>query len=283
MGAFGKKQALSVIALLAIPQMTLAWQWKDLWWRQDQQAMQLFERKEYPEAAVVFRDKNWQGAAHYRAKNFDQAASQFAQDSSSLGRYNYGNALAQQGKLEEALKAYEKALKIQPHFSDAQFNYDKVKEALQDQQKKQKENSGSDQKPQSENKKNDQSGSGEKQPQENKQDSDGEKPANDNGQNYPENDQDKKHDNTGQNTSPRDESNKKLSEDNDGAHAEGENQPAHAEESSEKENDPIGAELQASDQQQQQKDYRLQQWLQQIPDDPAGLLRRKFWRDHQRR
>ncbi|MEW6220936.1 MAG: hypothetical protein AB1634_15585, partial [Thermodesulfobacteriota bacterium] len=32
-----------------------------------------------------------------------------------------------------------------------------------------------------------------------------------------------------------------------------------------------------------QKDLVLEQWLRQVPDDPSGLLRRKFMLEHQRR
>jgi Ca-activated chloride channel homolog len=31
------------------------------------------------------------------------------------------------------------------------------------------------------------------------------------------------------------------------------------------------------------KDLVLEQWLRQVPDDPSGLLRRKFMLEHQRR
>lgn len=46
---------------------------------------------------------------------------------------------------------------------------------------------------------------------------------------------------------------------------------------------PQTAEQQQQEQQQQEQDQAEEQWLSRIPDDPGGLLRRKFLRDHQRR
>lgn len=95
----------------------------DGWWqRADQQAhAQLSE-----------------GVAAYRRGDFTAAEAAFRQQGDAVSSYNLGNALARQGRLEEALQAYDRALAEQPRMDDAEANRRAVLEALK-RQKKQKE------------------------------------------------------------------------------------------------------------------------------------------------
>lgn len=55
----------------------------------------------------------------YRQGDYAQAAQLFALDPGARGQYNLGNALAKQGRYQEALDAYDRALQAQPDMADA--------------------------------------------------------------------------------------------------------------------------------------------------------------------
>ena len=58
----------------------------------------------------------------YRAGRFAEAAQAFATLPGDEAAYNRGNALARDGRLEEALEAYDEALRAQPDMADAIHN-----------------------------------------------------------------------------------------------------------------------------------------------------------------
>jgi Ca-activated chloride channel family protein len=71
------------------------------------------------------------GTAHFRAGDFDKAVDAFAQASSPDGHYNRGNSLARLGLLQEAVGAYDQALAQAPGMEDALYNQQQVEELLQ--------------------------------------------------------------------------------------------------------------------------------------------------------
>jgi Ca-activated chloride channel family protein len=125
---------LGVLVLLAIPvPQVQAFGWQDLWLRPDQQASRLLEQGEAAAAAERFRDPGWRATARYRAGDFAAAAEEFnGEDPDSS--YNRGNALARAGRLPEALAAYDQALQQQPGNEDARFNRELIEKLLQEQQ-----------------------------------------------------------------------------------------------------------------------------------------------------
>lgn len=109
----------------------------------DQEGMRAFERQEFERAAASFRDPAWKASSYYRAGNFEEALKHFAgSDAESL--YNRGNALAKSGKIEEAIKSYEKVLETAPEHEDARFNLEYLKKQQQ-QQQQQSSGGGQDQ------------------------------------------------------------------------------------------------------------------------------------------
>lgn len=63
-----------------------------------------------------------QGIADYRKGEYAAAIDKFAGNPSADGEYNLGNALAQAGRYDEAIAAYDRALKLRPGMADAIAN-----------------------------------------------------------------------------------------------------------------------------------------------------------------
>lgn len=148
--------SLSLLPVLSFyPQSDLqAWEWRDLWERQAQQAEQAMREEDYQRAAELYQDPEHQGSAYYRAGDYAAAAQAFAQAEGARADYNRGNALAKLGDLEGAIAAYQKALAQQPDYPTAQKNLELVQQLAE--QQKQQEQQQDQQKDQQQDQKNQQ-------------------------------------------------------------------------------------------------------------------------------
>ncbi len=259
-----RKGLLSVLLLCALPYApkSEAVTWQDLWQTPDQQAQQKFTQGDFQGAATQFTDSAWQAAAQYKAKAKD---AEMLPANSATGFYNQGNVLAQAGKLEPALKAYEEALKRDPNFADASYNQDIVKKALEkQQQKKQEEQQQQDNKDNKDEKSEKDDKSSQQQGDDEKQDKDSD------------NQQGDKADNQDQQSEQESESSEDASKADD---KESEQQQAEKSDDTEKNDAEAAKQAQAASEQQTEDDEQQQanqQWLNRIADDPSGLLKRKF-------
>ncbi|SDZ78895.1 VWA domain-containing protein [Microbulbifer marinus] len=246
-------------ALLLLPaKQAQAFEWRDLWQREDQQARELLEEGQPEQAAETFESPQWRGTANYRAGNYPAAEQDFARSSDAEGLYNLGNSLTQQGLYNEAIAAYDEALKEQPQFADARHNR-AIAEKLKKLQEKQQQQSQQDQQQSGEQQ---QQQSGDKQQQQN---------------------QDQQQQQSQQNAGSQSEPSGSESEDSSAQ------QPQNGEQQEQEQQKP-GEKQQGEDQQQGEQQragaeespldpetqQALDQWLRQIPDDPAGLMREKF-------
>ncbi|WP_444959411.1 vWA domain-containing protein [Microbulbifer sp. ZKSA002] len=267
--------ALPLLLLTGISSESQAIEWQDLWQRKDQQGQRLLEEGQPAEAAQEFHNPEWKGTANYRAGNYAEAQENFAQSNNSQSLYNLGNSLVQQGDYDKAIKAYDEALQKQPEFADAEHNREiaeKLKE-LQEKQQQSQQQSGEQQ--QSEQEQNQQ---GQQQSQEQQQNQ--EQQAENNEQQSSEQQQGNNQQPSG---SPESSEQQPQGEEQQGSQEKGQEeqeseQQQHGEQQGEEqppqgESQPTGAEESPLDQETQQA---LDQWLRQIPDDPAGLMREKF-------
>lgn len=116
---------LLVLALLPLPQARAA-SFADLWRTPDQQAARLLHEGDARAALARARDPALAAAAAYRAGDYARAAALYRGLSGADARYNLGNALARSGRYREALDAYADALHIEPRMADARANRDAV-------------------------------------------------------------------------------------------------------------------------------------------------------------
>lgn len=105
--------------------------WSDLWTTPPQRAQRLLDAGRPDEAARLFRDPKRRAYAELRAGQYAEAAKLLKPFDDAESQYNRGNALARAGTLQAALAAYDASLAKAPHDRDAIHNRDLVARALE--------------------------------------------------------------------------------------------------------------------------------------------------------
>ncbi|MEL7185743.1 MAG: VWA domain-containing protein [Pseudomonadota bacterium] len=253
--AFRRGWVLVLLIFVApIPQPAHASVWDDLWLTKDQQAKRELEAGNYATAAELFENPEWQGVASFRAENFVDSATMFAEKGDARSLYNLGNAMAMQGKFDSAIDAYQESLEIDPDNEDAKYNLELI-ESMKQQQEQDQQAQGDDQQS-TENS----GGEGEQSDSQSDQQQQGSE-----GQ---------QSDGDSQEGDPSNRGDEQMSEEDMQALQE-ELQRAAEEAEQGDQSQMSEAEL-AELRQQQEQQQAMEQWLRRIPDDPGGLLRRKF-------
>ena len=250
-----------LLTIMPIDNSVYALDWNDLWKTRDQQAKEAMERGDYDKAIELFEDSEWLAAAHYRAGNYRQSANGYNNNSNIDHLYNHANSLAKIGQFEEAIENYEKVIAEEPNAEDALYNLNLLKDLLSENQSSEENNDDGQS--------SEEASTGEQSQQQNGDESE----QSDNEGNSRTGDSDDESD-----ANP----NQKLSNEEDIEAIEKELERA-AEENSNQEpqqedNNESGIEGRMAQEQQQ----AMEQWLRRIPDDPGGLLRRKFRYQYQR-
>ena len=256
----------ALLLILPLPKNSYALGWQDLWQSKDQQALQAYKNKDFARAAEQFKSPEWKAVAQYKAGDYEKALENLKNSKAVSSAYNQGNTLAKAGQLEEAIKAYDKALKLNPDDSDAKFNKDLVEKELEKQQQEQKQDQKKDDKQQSKDdtKKNQ---DGDKKDSENSEKSNEQQKSEEKPEQKPEQKQ----------SDQQQSEEKKQQQDKAEQQKQDESKSEQAEQNKKPDKDELAnkqapAEIQPSDEQKQANE----QWLKRIPDDPAGLLKRKF-------
>ena len=252
---------LFLLTIMPIDNSVYALDWNDLWKTRDQQAKEAMESGDYDKAIELFEDSEWLAAAHYKAGNYRQSANGYNNNSNIDHLYNHANSLAKIGQFEEAIENYEKVIAEEPNAEDALYNLNLLKDLLSENQSSEENNDDGQS--------SEEASTGEQSQQQNGDESE----QSDNEGNSKTGDSDDESD-----ANP----NQKLSNEEDIEAIEKELERA-AEENSNQEpqqedNNESGIEGRMAQEQQQ----AMEQWLRRIPDDPGGLLRRKFRYQYQR-
>ncbi|MDD2724802.1 MAG: VWA domain-containing protein [Methylovulum sp.] len=261
--------------LIPFPENSYALGWQDLWQTPDQQAQKKYQQRNFSEAAGQFNDPQWKAAAHYQAGEYDKALQAYQsspQKENSDYFYNQGNALARTGGLEQALKAYDQALAIKPDDADTLYNKEMVAKELAKQQQDKKNQAQQHDKQSSD----DKSDNGQdKQDPQDKQNQQNQQNGDDNGQKpqakpeRPDSESSAQPQQGARQSTEKPDSNKERQKSaNETATEAGQKQVP--------EQRPQAQEQPALSVESAEQQQANEQWLKRIPDDPAGLLKRKF-------
>nr|WP_305121535.1 VWA domain-containing protein [Microbulbifer elongatus] len=261
--------SLPLIALLATPEAS-AQESGSLWQTPNQQAEKLLQQGNPDAAAKVFENSQWRGTAQYRAGEYDAAAKSFAESIDPQGLYNLGNSLTQQGQFDQAIEAFDRALQQNPEFADARHNKQIAEELkkLQQQQQQNQQSQQSDQQQNQDDKQDQQQGQqSQNQSQQNQQQGDSDQLSQEQqSQNQQQSAEEEQQQNADQGEQDQSEQEQQQQADSQHQNQDGEasEQPTNGQpQESQSELDP-------------ETQQALDQWLRQIPDDPAGLMREKF-------
>ena len=295
---------LPLLILLSAPKPVFAF------WPSDPQSEgeAAFQEGNYDQAEELLKDPLWRGSAYYRQKDYQQAISEFAKSDTPQAHYNRGNALARLGRLDEAMSAYSKALEQNPNLKDAEYNRSLVEKLLQQQQDQQQNKEQQDQSNSDPNQQSSEQGSSEQ--QSSGQEPSEQPPLEQQGRSEQSQQNGRSSQNGSQQSAPEQQGSENRSDTAPKQGAGSQNQEFGPDDDSSmfgnpNENDAAGDEeldqsvldkLAEQQKKQQLKDQSassaagtpettegmseeelsLEQWLRRIPDDPAGLLRRKF-------
>ncbi|MGB0867590.1 MAG: hypothetical protein ACPGSC_13855 [Granulosicoccaceae bacterium] len=247
-----KKTSMALCAFLPMSFSDVwAFGWDDLWTRTDQQVDQLIQDESFEAAAQIAQTVEQNARVQYRAGDYAESALSYEQMDE---HYNRGTALTRAGDYQAAIEAFDQILSDSGQYQDAVHNRKIAQKLAELQQQQQDQGQGEGQNEQ-------ESPPSEDQPN-NSPDSSGGAGAGD-GDN---NEQEQGESDTNGNDIPPDQE----SEDS--------NPSPSGEDPSEQNQQPQPAQAEPHDEQQQAMD----QLLQRVPDDPAGLLKARIIREHQR-
>lgn len=284
--------------------------WDSLWSNKEQRADKALKQKNYKQAGSLTENPLMQGTAKYKNKEYKGALEHFKQSKGADARYNEGNALAELKKYKEAIEAYDKALKQQPKMEDALKNKAAVKKLLekQKQQKPEDKKNDKNKKDGKQDKKN-KNNEGQKGDKKNQSGKKGEKDSKDDKNQF--SDANKKLDKDAKNkkTDKQSEQEKQQASEKDADRKNSkteQSKEAQSKEDQSKEEKAAKKDKQQKNKQQEsdkeskentqekgtkaeakelskEEKMAAEQWLRRIPDDPGGLLRRKFDRIYQQK
>ena len=267
--AMAFRRGLVLVVLICVLPATRpanAFDWQDLWLNRDQQGQKMLEDGNAADAAELFEDPRWRAVANYRAGEYTGSAAGFANQEDTQSLYNLGNALARLGEFDSAIDAYEEVLELDPANEDAMYNRDLLQDLLQQQDSQSGEQGNQENASES--------GGGAQQ-------SEGASQSDQAGQEGQSGDPGAEGEQGESSVRDEDTANQEdleaMQQELERAAQEALEQSAEAQEQEGMSQAEVEAMRRAQEQQQ-----AMEQWLRRIPNDPGGLLRRKFRYQYQR-
>lgn len=297
---------VSSLSFFSTPHAAYALSWDDLWSTKNQQGAKALETQDAEAAAKLFEDTQWKGSAAYKAGDYEQAINAFSgipePERTPSNHYNLGNALAKAGQLEAALDAYNHVLETQPEHTDAQHNKALIEELLKQQNEEQKQEQEQQDSENSE--QNEDNKSSDNNQQQSNQDSDESQSSESDENSESQSQQNQDTENNQQETNEQDknaqesEASEQTQQDHEAMKdaLQQDMQENDSQEEQEQEAQQAPSQVQASpapnppqeaaqametNEPLSEEQQALEQWLRRIPDDPGGLLRRKFHHKYQ--
>jgi Ca-activated chloride channel family protein len=275
--SFRRGVIVAIACVMMHPPAADAFEWVDLWSRPDQRASRALTEGDHDEAIDLFQDPAWKAVAEYRAERFEDSIASLQSLEDADATYNLGNALARSGRYEEAIAEYEQALEQHPDHDDAKFNRDLLLEQMQNEQQAPSQSgqdaSGDQGEQETDSPSNAPSDSG---PQEGQDAGDGQSPegAPQNAQRGPDD--------------PIEDGD--FGDDGEAPESSLDELQSQLAQAKDESGDPTDSSGNPSDDLSQadsrdtpdESQQAVEQWLRKIPDDPGGLLRRKFYYQYQR-
>ncbi|MBZ9611700.1 VWA domain-containing protein [Rheinheimera maricola] len=263
---------LAITAVMLLPRPAEAFEWRDLWQTQQQQAQQDYANGNYADAKRKFNDPLWQGNAAYRNGDFQAAEQAYrlatTQSTDAAAWHNLGNSLAQQQRYEEALAAYQQALELNSADAAAQHNANLMQQLLQQQEQQKQDQQQKGQQPKE----------GEQQKGEDGEQQDSEQPS----QSDENNDSDDNED--GQ--APQQNESQDAQQDTEAEteqQAEMQPMPQQETDNEAEQQQQIQAVQEAWPNATEEEQQQLDNLLRKVQDDPALLLRNKMYLEYLKR
>lgn len=268
-----------MLAMMPMPRAQAAgrdW-WDGLWQRDEQRAYRAIRQGQPAQASALAQSPLLAAAADYRAGNYPSAAARWSHADNADAHYNRGNALTRMKQYPQAIQAYDRALALQPGMPDATANRTYAQKMLQQQKREQARQKQLDQQQdQQRDHRGNQTGEGQQQGQQQAQQQQVQQ------QQAQQPGQQSQRDQAG--LAPTDTAAQRQRQAQaDAATQRALQQALQSRQAQAGERPQDKARVPAeSDAQREQRDA-IEQWLRKVPDDPGGLLRRKFAIEYQRR
>lgn len=280
-----KRALVMVIALSSFQSVAIA-DWANLWSTPEQRAKKAFESGDHEALLDQAPDGNWKGLGQFQSGDYDAASQTFSEMDTPQALYNQAVSDAMGGRYQEALANFDTLLADDPEHADAAHNREIVQKLieLQEQQQQQQQSQQGEQGDGS-----DQSQEQGEQQQDQQQSQDGQQ-SDESTQGDEQSQQQGSDQNSEQ--SPGNDGNQQSDTDSGGTQSDAERsaedarQALAAEAEQGEQSEDSGAEqseasgISEEERPLTESEQATEQWLRRIPDDPAGLLRRKLEQSH---
>ena len=290
----GVKQSTFTLLLMFCVSGQVVADWQDWWRTPEQQARAAFDKGDNEQLIRLAPDAAWQGVAEHESADYESAAKTFdgvvtqqdlAGNTGEATRALYNRAVSEvrSGEYEKAVESFDQVLERNPEFADAQYNREIASQLVQQQEQQQQSPS----QPQEGDESGDQS------------DDDSESQASSSDDEQSQSGEQQQSDSEASENSEQAESGAEQgaeqSDDSDVSEAESEAQQLRDQQAA---RDALDAEARQGGDDDEESDQEgplsavqreeplseseqaTEQWLRRIPDDPAGLLRRKLEQSH---